>query len=168
MLNTPHIFKNNNINMAGKPQAKQKMKPRGNPLSDLFLKIGRTLSPTKRKEPELWEIWTSTLTANGIRPAERMTELIAWDVNNNGQSLGAQDMLKREGEVQKKFNEHAELSQMAQIAKDQLMQNVTSEVEHQKQMSEMNQSFLQNMNQTQNVMNDMMRQIQELKNSVKK
>lgn len=153
--------------MAGKQQVKQKMKPRGNPLSDLLLKIGRTLSPTKRKEPDLWEVWTSVLNANGIKPSERMTELIAWDVNNNGQSLGAHDMLKRESEVQKKFNEHAELAQMAQIAKDQLMQNVTAEVEHQKQMSELNQSFLQNLSQTQNVMNDMMRQIQELKNSIK-
>jgi len=149
--------------MTGKSQAKKKLKPRGNPLSDMLLKIGRLLSPAKAKDPDLYEVWTSILNLNNIKTSDRILELIAWDVQNNGQNLGSYDMLKREGSVQKKFNEMAEIEEMAKIAKQQIVNNVNAEVEHQRQMAEMNAVYLQNLQQTQNVMSDLQRQMQELK-----
>jgi endonuclease III len=54
---------------------------------ELVLKIGRMIGFSKRKNKDIVEMWQEMLNAQGVNPADRMLELMAWDLQNAGINL---------------------------------------------------------------------------------
>jgi len=99
-------------------------------LSDLQLKLGRLLGQTKRKNKDIVEMWIQLCNSNGVSTADRLLELLAWDLQNAGIDLGdIKVALKRSeiGEIRAKFD-------MAMAFQD-LVNQFTNEVVRQKSES---------------------------------
>ena len=68
-------------------------------LSDLQLKLGRLLGQTKRKNKDIVEMWIQLCNSNGVSTADRLLELLAWDLQNAGVDLGDVKVALKRGEI---------------------------------------------------------------------
>jgi len=106
-------------------------------LSKLALKIGTLIGQTKRKEPELVDMWLNLCHSMGKKPTERFLELIAWDVENQGVDLKDIRQIEQDKEMQKAFSQVNLAAQIAQLAQEFSTQMLTREWQHAQEMQQL-------------------------------
>ena len=80
------------------------------------LALGRLIGHASRKDEEIVELWKSMVHSSGMKPGERILQLIAWDVQQGGVDLSEVRKKKRFEKVEKAFEEADLAQQISQLS----------------------------------------------------
>lgn len=119
-------------------------------ISNILLKLGRLLGQSKRKNKDIVEMWTNMVEGLGFKATDRMIELMAFDLQNNGVDLSRVRSVMENKEIDKavtKFDEARTISEIIEklsnellVAKTEALSNI---INLQNELAKVNQALLQ-------------------------
>ena len=127
-------------------------------LDRIQLMIGRMLGQSKRKDKDIVESWQALCHTNAINPTDRLLELLAWDLINNGQNLGEIKAATKIGDAKEILQEAEIASSFRQLISDLNTQLINKDIEHRKSIESLLQQNMQTMMQVANLTAEVQRQ----------
>ena len=106
-------------------------------LKKMMLDIGRFIGQAKRKEKDVVALWQDMLNSIGKKPADRVLELMAWDLENNLPELQSVRRIKQTQEMQQAFDDASLAKQISELAQTFAIESIKREWEHKKEIEEL-------------------------------
>ena len=131
-------------------------------LHSIIGKIGRLFGPIKRKDRDVYDAWLELCFSLGKKPYERALELMAWDLETGGINLKQVRAVKKQLEMGDELGEIAHVQEVAQIAKQAILENVKQQQEFSATLQQIMQDYASQIGQIQMMMNELAKRMQEL------
>jgi len=123
-------------------------------------KVGSLFGLVRKKEKELVDTWMDMVRAAGLKPADRMMQLMAWDLENNCPDLGEIRKIKKSIALSDAFNDAELALEVKKLAQQFARESIEREVAHAQEVSQ----YIEQIKQLQDMLIETQRAILELKN----
>jgi len=134
--------------------------------TNLKRKIGRFLGQTKKKAQgediaEVYDEWKALCQQNGVKPTERVLDLMTWDLKEGGVELTQVKQARKAAEVQEAFDNASLSMEVNKMAKKFASEQIKTQQDLQEALAKQRQAYEKEMEQ-------MARDIQKMKQGRKK
>jgi len=116
----------------------------------LVLTVGKLIGQSKRKDKDIVDAWLQLCNGLGVKPTDRLLELMAFDLQHSGVDLSQVKVMMKQKEVQKVADKYDTITTIQKIF-DQFMDSVIAQrttqtaqiMDLQNQLQQLNQVLIQ-------------------------